>query len=120
MVNLRLGGAVRDIEPGSPFQRCVCLQIGITNASSFLLSAKTSPQVSEEFEKLKKSNDTNRLLRYIIFKLSDDYSEFQVEYAEADSDWDNFRGKLLNATSKNKSVCLPIYSTLSLYNINEC
>lgn len=111
---------MRDIEPVSPFRRCVYLQIGFTNASSFLVSAKLSPQVSEEFQKLKRSNDTNRLLRYIIFKLSDDYLEFQVEYAEADSDWENFRTKLLNATSKSKNVCLPMYNTLSLYNINEC
>jgi hypothetical protein len=68
--------------------------------------AKVSPQVSEEFQKLKRSNDKNRLLRYIIFKLSDDYSEIEVEHAEPDSDWENFREKLLSATSKSKTVRL--------------
>ncbi|KAL7912778.1 hypothetical protein GGI35DRAFT_262586 [Trichoderma velutinum] len=65
--------------------------------------ARVSPQVSEEFQKLKRSNDKNRLLRYVIFKLSDDYSEIQVEHAEATDDWDDFREKLLSATSKNKA-----------------
>ncbi|PNP50826.1 hypothetical protein THARTR1_08447 [Trichoderma harzianum] len=62
-----------------------------------------SIRVSEEFQKLKRSNDKNRLLRYIVFKLSDDYSEIQVEHAEADNDWDSFRERLLSATSKSKT-----------------
>ncbi|KAK1245314.1 hypothetical protein MKX08_004943 [Trichoderma sp. CBMAI-0020] len=65
--------------------------------------AKVSPEVSEAFQNLKRSNDKNRVLRYIIFKLSDDYSQIEVEHAEADSDWENFREKLLNATSKSKT-----------------
>ncbi|KAL7795262.1 actin depolymerizing protein [Trichoderma ceciliae] len=65
--------------------------------------AKVSAQVSEEFQKLKRSNDKNRLLRYIVFKLSDDYSEIEVEHAEPDDDWENFRVKLLSATSKSKT-----------------
>lgn len=68
--------------------------------------AKVSPQVSEEFQNLKRSNDKNRVLRYIIFKLSDDYSQIEVEHADADSDWENFREKLLNATAKSKTVRL--------------
>ncbi|KAL7922969.1 actin depolymerizing protein [Trichoderma austrokoningii] len=65
--------------------------------------AKISPEVSEQFQVLKRSNDRNRILRYIIFKLSDDYSQIEVEHADPDSDWDNFREKLINATSKNKN-----------------
>lgn len=71
-----------------------------------LFRAKVSAEVSEEFQKLKRSNDKNRFLRYIIFKLSDDYSEIEVEHAEADNDWENFRERLLSATSKSKTVCL--------------
>jgi cofilin len=73
--------------------------------------AKVSPEVSEQFQILKRSNDKNRLLRYVIFKLSDDYSEIVVEHADADDDWENFREKLLNATSKSKTVCLTTEKT---------
>ncbi|KAL7937472.1 actin depolymerizing protein [Trichoderma chlorosporum] len=65
--------------------------------------AKVSPDVSEQFQILKRSNDKNRLLRYVIFKLSDDYSEIVVEHAEPNSDWEDFREKLLNATAKSKT-----------------
>ncbi len=45
--------------------------------------------------------------KYIVFKLSDDNRQIIVEEASADKDWDNFREKLINATSKSKSVCFP-------------
>jgi hypothetical protein len=45
--------------------------------------------------------------KYIIYKLSDDYKEIVVEEASADKDWETFREKLINATSKNKAVRLP-------------
>ncbi|TPX13198.1 uncharacterized protein E0L32_006398 [Thyridium curvatum] len=41
--------------------------------------------------------------KYIIYKLSDDNKEIVVEEASADKDWENFREKLINATSKDKS-----------------
>lgn len=74
--------------------------------------AKVSPEVSEQFQLLKRSNDKSRALRYIVFKLSDDYSQIEVEHAEADSDWENFREKLLNATAKSKTVCLTAEKSL--------
>jgi len=40
--------------------------------------------------------------KYIIFKLSDNNKEIEVEEASADKDWEVFREKLINATSKNK------------------
>jgi hypothetical protein len=48
--------------------------------------------------------------KYVIYKLSDDNKEIVVEEASADKDWDNFREKLINATSKSRSVraSLPI------------
>jgi len=45
----------------------------------------------------------NKTIKYIIFKLSDDYKEIVVEDTSSDSDWDNFREKLVNAQSKSKS-----------------
>jgi len=44
----------------------------------------------------------NKKHKYIIFKLSDDNKEIVIEEASADKDWENFREKLINATSKNK------------------
>ncbi|GKT46976.1 cofilin [Colletotrichum spaethianum] len=41
--------------------------------------------------------------KYIIYKLSDDNKEIVVEEASADKDWENFRQKLINATTKSKS-----------------
>ncbi|KAK2605947.1 cofilin [Conoideocrella luteorostrata] len=41
--------------------------------------------------------------KFIIFKLSDDYKEIVIEEQSNDKDWDNFREKLINATSKSKS-----------------
>ncbi|KAI1388374.1 uncharacterized protein F4822DRAFT_244173 [Hypoxylon trugodes] len=41
--------------------------------------------------------------KYVIFKLSDDNREIVVEEASADKDWEAFREKLVNATTKSKS-----------------
>ena len=41
--------------------------------------------------------------KYIIFKLSDDWKEIVIEESSDDSNWENFRQKLLDATSKSKS-----------------
>ncbi|KAI6360113.1 cofilin [Pyricularia grisea] len=42
-------------------------------------------------------------IKYIIFKLSDNNKEIVVEEASGDSDWENFRNKLVNATVKSPS-----------------
>jgi len=44
----------------------------------------------------------NKKIKYIIYKLSDDYKEIVVEEASEDGDWDAFREKLINSKSKNK------------------
>lgn len=49
----------------------------------------------------------NKKYKYIVFKLSDDYKEIVVEEASDDKDWENFREKLINATSKSKTVGFP-------------
>ena len=44
--------------------------------------------------------------KYIVFKLSDDNREIVVEEASTDKDWEVFREKLVNATTKSKSVSI--------------
>ncbi|KAH8907212.1 cofilin/tropomyosin-type actin-binding protein [Coniochaeta sp. PMI_546] len=41
--------------------------------------------------------------KYIIYKLSDDNKQIVVDEASDDKDWENFREKLVNATTKSKS-----------------
>ncbi|KJZ80376.1 Cofilin [Hirsutella minnesotensis 3608] len=41
--------------------------------------------------------------KYIIYKLSDDNKQIVVEDASDNKDWESFREKLVNATSKSKS-----------------
>ncbi|KAI0484199.1 hypothetical protein GGR56DRAFT_13630 [Xylariaceae sp. FL0804] len=41
--------------------------------------------------------------KYIVFKLSDDNREIVVEEASPEKDWEVFREKLVNATTKSKS-----------------
>jgi cofilin len=46
----------------------------------------------------------NKKIKYIIYKLSDDYNEIVIDEASEDGDWDHFREKLITATSKSKTV----------------
>jgi len=57
-----------------------------------------SPECISKFNELK----LGKSIKYIIYKLSDDYKEVVVEEASEDGDWDNFREKLVTAKSKNK------------------
>ncbi|KAK7744693.1 cofilin [Diatrype stigma] len=41
--------------------------------------------------------------KYVIFKLSDDNREIAVEHASDSKDWEDFREKLVNATTKSKT-----------------
>jgi hypothetical protein len=41
-------------------------------------------------------------IKYIIFRLSDDFKEIVVEDASSDDNYDAFREKLVNAKTKNK------------------
>lgn len=47
----------------------------------------------------------NKKIKFILYKLSDDFKEIVVEEASENGDWDHFREKLVNAKSKSKSVC---------------
>ncbi|KAH6959033.1 hypothetical protein DER45DRAFT_564963 [Fusarium avenaceum] len=52
-------------------------------------SIKVSPNVSEEYQKLK-----HHSLKFIIFNLSKDLSEIVVEESGTTTDWDDFHAKL--------------------------
>lgn len=54
-----------------------------------LPSIKVSPNVSEEYQKLK-----HHSLTFIIFNLSKDLSEIIVEESGTGTDWDDFQTKL--------------------------
>lgn len=60
-----------------------------------------SPDCITKFNELK----LNKKIKFILYKLSDDYKEIVVEEASENGDWDHFREKLVNATSKSKTVC---------------
>ncbi|KAG9241308.1 cofilin [Calycina marina] len=45
----------------------------------------------------------NKKIKYIIYKLTDDYKEIVIEEASEDGDWEAFREKLVSATQKNKA-----------------
>ncbi|MDI1489236.1 MAG: hypothetical protein OHK93_008514 [Ramalina farinacea] len=44
----------------------------------------------------------NKKIKYIIYKLSDDYKQIVVEDTSSDPDWEGFQSKLLNAKSSAK------------------
>jgi hypothetical protein len=62
-----------------------------------------SPECISKFNELK----LNKKIKYIMYKLSDDYKEIVVEEASENGDWDHFREKLVNAQSKTKTVRYP-------------
>ncbi|PSS09175.1 hypothetical protein M430DRAFT_183722 [Amorphotheca resinae ATCC 22711] len=57
-----------------------------------------SPDCVSKFNELK----LNKKIKYILYKLTDDYKEIVVEEASEDGDWEHFREKLINSKSKNK------------------
>lgn len=67
-----------------------------------LSSATVSQECIAAYNELKLS----KTLKYIVFKLSDNYKEIEVEHTSQDADWEDFRDKLIKATSKSRSVCL--------------
>jgi hypothetical protein len=61
--------------------------------------ATVSQECIEYFNDLK----LNKKYKYIIYKLSDDNKQIVVEDASDEKDWEVFREKLINATTKSKS-----------------
>jgi len=60
--------------------------------------ASVAPDCVTRFNELK----LNKKIKFIIYKLSDDYKEIVVDDLSEDGDWEVFREKLISATSKNK------------------
>lgn len=63
-----------------------------------LLSVTVAPECITAFNELKLS----KKLKYIIYKLSDDYKEIVVEEKSDDGDWETFREKLVNAKANHR------------------
>jgi hypothetical protein len=64
-----------------------------------LFSATVTQECITAYNELK----LNKKYKYIVYKLSDNFKEIVVEEASEDKDWDNFREKLVNATTKTRS-----------------
>ncbi|KAI9053830.1 hypothetical protein LZ554_002778 [Drepanopeziza brunnea f. sp. 'monogermtubi'] len=60
---------------------------------------QVSPECISVFNDLKLA----KKIKFIIFKLSDDYKQIEVEESSENGDWDTFREKLVNAQSKSKT-----------------
>lgn len=57
-------------------------------------SVSVAPECISTFNQLKLGKGT---VKYIIYKLSDDYKEIVVEETSSDGDWEAFQSKLMNA-----------------------
>ena len=57
-----------------------------------------APECISTFNELKLKKD----LKYIIYKLSDDYKEIVVEETSTDPEWDKFQHKLKHAKSSHR------------------
>ncbi|KAL9023136.1 MAG: hypothetical protein Q9196_007368 [Gyalolechia fulgens] len=57
-----------------------------------------SPECIEKFNELK----LGKSIKYIIYKLSDDYKEIVVEEASTDAEWEHFQEKIVNAKASYK------------------
>ncbi|MCJ1254838.1 cofilin [Lignoscripta atroalba] len=58
-----------------------------------------APECISTFNELKLGKGT---VKYIIYKLSDDYKEIVVEESSSDGDWETFQSKLMNAKASYK------------------
>ncbi|RBQ83742.1 hypothetical protein VDGD_08897 [Verticillium dahliae] len=61
--------------------------------------ASVSQECIEAYNDLK----LNKKYKYIVFKLSDDNKQIVIEEASENKDWETFRERLINATSKSKT-----------------
>ena len=57
-----------------------------------------APECVSKYNELK----LGKSIKYIIYKLSDDYKEIVVEDTSSDPDWEAFQNKLLNAKAGHK------------------
>lgn len=66
--------------------------------TSRLFRASVSPECILKYNELK----LGKSIKYIIYRLSDDYKEIIVEDTSTDSNWEEFQEKLLNAKASHK------------------
>ncbi|MCJ1276159.1 cofilin [Puttea exsequens] len=62
------------------------------------LLVTVAPECVSKYNELK----LGKSIKYIIYKLSDDYKEIVVEDTSSDPDWEAFQNKLLNAKAGHK------------------
>ena len=62
-------------------------------------SVSVAPECVSKFNELKLGRGA---IKYIIYKLSDDYKEIVVEETSSDGDWEAFQKKLMNAKASYK------------------
>ncbi|KAL8893908.1 MAG: hypothetical protein Q9207_008566, partial [Kuettlingeria erythrocarpa] len=60
--------------------------------------ATVNPECTATFNELK----LGKSLKYIIYKLSDDYKEIVVEESGTDPDWENFQKKIIDAKTTHR------------------
>ena len=77
-----------------PFSR----NVAVTWSDKIAIRVSVAPECISKFNELKLGKN----LKYIIYKLSDDYKEIVVEDSSSDPDWESFQEKLLSAKSSHK------------------
>ncbi len=74
------------------------LKHGIELMPSQSLRVVVAPECVTKYNELK----LGKSLKYIIYKLSDDYKQIVVEDASTDGNWDHFQSKLMNAKAGHR------------------
>jgi len=73
-----------------------------------------APECITKFNELK----LNKKLKFIIYKLSDDYKQIVIEEESENGDWEYFREKLINAQSKSKTGKVGKGPRYAIYDFN--
>ncbi|CAL3966867.1 unnamed protein product [Diplocarpon coronariae] len=94
------------------------LYFRIFKAQCLLISWWNSAQVAPECISVFNDLKLAKKIKFIIYKLSDDYKQIEVEESSEDGDWDTFREKLVNAQSKSKNGKLGKGPRYAVYDFN--
>lgn len=71
----------------------------VSQADVFIIfSVTVSPECVTKYNELK----LGKTIKYIIYRLTDDYKEIVVEESSTNDDWEVFQEKLLNAKASHK------------------
>jgi cofilin len=76
-------------------------------------SVSVTPECIQAFNELK----LGKSLKWIIFKISDDWKEIVVEETSTESNYDAFREKLINAKSKDRKGVEGIGGRYAVYDV---